>query len=47
MKKIIALLLVVFIGLTFAGCENSKNMLANNIETNVNKLSSLLDKRVV
>lgn len=44
MKKIIALLLVVFIGLTFAGCENSKNLLANNIQTNVNKLSSLLEK---
>lgn len=44
MKKLITLLLIVFIGLTFAGCENSKNALANNIETNVNKLSSLLQK---
>ena len=44
MKKIIALLLVVFMGLTFAGCENSKNLLANNIQTNVNKLSNLLER---
>lgn len=44
MKKFIAMLLVLFIGLTFAGCESNKNALAYNIENNINKLSTLLEK---
>lgn len=43
MKKFLTLLLVVLIGLSFAGCNDSKNALASNIENSVSRLSKLID----
>lgn len=44
MKKLITFLLVLLIGVTFAGCETTTNSLAYNIENNVSKLTQLIEK---
>lgn len=44
MKKLITFLLVLLIGVSFAGCEATNNSLAYNIENNVSKLTQLIEK---
>ena len=44
MKKFLTLLLLLIISISFVGCGNSKNSMAMNLENNVNRLYTYLQK---
>lgn len=44
MKKFLTLLLLLIVSISFVGCGNSKNSMATNLENNVNRLYTYLQK---